>query len=148
VTSKRTDSDSTDGTNRSQSSFARDDRAIEGLPIRLVIALVVGVAALAIMLNMLGGIGSVGDTEVTVKIADADQVIDADATGSDAKVDVYAMDENGNNVSDATIVATADSAQQTAFSTNRPAMTTTQSSTSTARRAFERIRTWERSSSR
>ncbi|MFB1065530.1 hypothetical protein [Natrinema sp. H-ect4] len=111
MTSKRTDSDSTDGTNRSQSSFARDDRAIEGLPIRLVIALVVGVAALAIMLNMLGGIGSVGDTEVTVKIADADQVIDADATGSDAKVDVYAMDENGNNVSDATIVATADSAQ-------------------------------------
>lgn len=111
MSSNRTDSDSSDGPNRSMSSFARDDRAIEGLPIRLVIALVVGVAALAIMLNMLGGIGSVGDTEVTVKIADDDQVIEADATGRDAKVDVYAIDENGNNVSDATIVATADSAQ-------------------------------------
>jgi len=135
-------------TGRSRRSLETIARSKDSL-IRLVIALVVGVAALAIMLNMLGGIGSVGDTEVTVKIADADQVIDADATGSDAKVDVYAMDENGNNVSDATIVATADSAQlETAFSTNRPAMTTTQSSTSTARRAFERIRTWERSSSR
>ncbi|OAQ54546.1 hypothetical protein HTG_03045 [Natrinema mahii] len=111
MSSNRTDSDSRDGLHRSASSFARDDRAIEGLPIRLVIALVVGVAALAIMLNMLGGIGSVGDTEVTVKIADDDQVIEADATGSDATVDVYAIDENGNNVSDATIVATADSAQ-------------------------------------
>jgi len=36
-------------------------------------------------------------------------VIDAD--DDTATVDVYAMDENGNNVSDATIVATADSAQ-------------------------------------
>ncbi|MGQ3410650.1 hypothetical protein [Natrinema versiforme] len=110
MTSKRTDSDSTDRRDGSR-SFARDDRAIEGLPIRLVIALVVGVAALAIMLNMLGGIGSVGDTEVTVKIADDDQVIEADATGSSAEVNAYAIDENGNNVSDATIVATADSAQ-------------------------------------
>ncbi|WP_222918259.1 hypothetical protein [Natrinema sp. SYSU A 869] len=108
MASKRADSDSTDETYRSR-SFARDDRAIEGLPIRLVIALVVGVAALAIMLNMLGGIGAVGDTEVTVKIADDDQVIDSD--NNDATVDVYAMDENGNNVTGATIVATADSAQ-------------------------------------
>ncbi len=29
----------------------RDDRAIEGLPIRLVIALVVGVASLSVMMN-------------------------------------------------------------------------------------------------
>jgi hypothetical protein len=33
-------------------AFGRDRRAIEGLPIRLVIALVVGVASLSVMLNM------------------------------------------------------------------------------------------------
>ncbi len=33
--------------------FRSDDRAIEGLPIRLVIALVVGVASLSVMMNMI-----------------------------------------------------------------------------------------------
>lgn len=33
--------------------FRRDDRAIEGLPIRLVVGVVVGVAALGIMLNII-----------------------------------------------------------------------------------------------
>ncbi|MFA9428299.1 hypothetical protein [Natronorubrum sp. A-ect3] len=93
---------------RSRSSFARDDRAIEGLPIRLVIALVVGVAALALMLNMLGGIGDVGDTEVTVEIHDNDQIIDP--TGTE-QVTVSVIDENGNEVQDATVIATAGSAQ-------------------------------------
>ena len=101
-------SDRSDRSNRSRSSFARDDRAIEGLPIRLVIALVVGVAALALMLNMLGGIGDVGDTEVTVEIEDEDQIIDPD---SDTEVTISVIDENGNDVEDATVVATAGSAQ-------------------------------------
>ncbi|ELY50695.1 DUF7382 domain-containing protein [Natronorubrum bangense] len=93
---------------RSRSSFARDDRAIEGLPIRLVIALVVGVAALALMLNMLGGIGDVGDTEVTVEIHDNGQIIDPSGT---ERVTVSVIDENGNEVQDATVIATAGSAQ-------------------------------------
>ena len=33
--------------------FSRDERAIEGLPVRLVIALVVGVASLSVMMNTL-----------------------------------------------------------------------------------------------
>jgi len=90
-------------------SFADDDRAIEGLPIRLVIALVVGVAALALMLNMLGTIGEVGDTEVTIDIPESDeQIIEPD---SDVVVNVDVIDENGNDVHDATVIATAGSAQ-------------------------------------
>ncbi|MEF8777657.1 MAG: carboxypeptidase regulatory-like domain-containing protein, partial [Natronomonas sp.] len=33
-----------------------DTRGIEGLPVRLVIALVVGVASLSVMMNMISGI--------------------------------------------------------------------------------------------
>ena len=96
-------------TSHSRRSLARDNRAIEGLPIRLVIALVVGVAALALMLNMLGGIGDVGDTEVSVEIED--ELVEADATGSDGEVTVSVIDENGNNVENARVIATAGSAQ-------------------------------------
>ena len=99
-----------DRRNRSRFSFLEDDRAIEGLPIRLVIALVVGVAALALMLNMLGEIGDVGDTEVSVEIEEGD-LIEADANGTDGEVVVSVIDENGNNVEDAKVIATAGSAQ-------------------------------------
>lgn len=102
-------SDPPDRLNRLPSSFARDDRAIEGLPIRLVIALVVGVAALALMLNMLGTIGSVGDTEVTVDIPDSnDQMIEKE---HDDDVEIHVIDENGGTVEDATVIVTAGSAQ-------------------------------------
>ncbi|MFC7196258.1 hypothetical protein ACFQL4_19210 [Halosimplex aquaticum] len=40
---------------RRTTTLSQDERAIEGLPIRLVIALVVGVASLAIMMQMIGG---------------------------------------------------------------------------------------------
>ena len=99
-----------DRTHRSRDSFLEDDRAIEGLPIRLVIALVVGVAALALMLNMLGGIGDVGDTEVTVQIED-DELIEKDVNGTASEVKVSVIDENGNNVENAKVIATAGSAQ-------------------------------------
>lgn len=108
--SNRPPSERSDTETRARSSFARDERAIEGLPIRLVIALVVGVAALALMLNMLGGIGDVGDTEVTVEVED-DELIEADETGTGGEVLVSVIDENGNNVEDATVIATAGSAQ-------------------------------------
>ncbi|MDQ2052731.1 hypothetical protein RBH26_20005 [Natronolimnohabitans sp. A-GB9] len=108
--STRSTAGDVDRKHRSQNSFIRDDRAIEGLPIRLVIALVVGVAALALMLNMLGGIGDVGDTEVTVEIED-DELIEADEDGEAGEVKVSVIDENGNNVENATVIATAASAQ-------------------------------------
>lgn len=110
MASKRTIAADSSTESRSRVSFIRDDRAIEGLPIRLVIALVVGVAALALMLNMLGGIGDVGDTEVTIQIED-DELIQADQGGVDGEVLVSVIDENGNNVEDATVIATAGSAQ-------------------------------------
>ena len=40
-----------------------------------------------------------------------DELIEAGATGADGAVKVEVIDENGNNVPDATVVATADSAQ-------------------------------------
>ena len=36
--------------------FGDDTRGIEGLPVRLVIALVVGVASLSVMMNMISGL--------------------------------------------------------------------------------------------
>jgi len=94
MASKRTIAVDSSTESRSRVSFIRDDRAIEGLPIRLVIALVVGVAALALMLNMLGGIGDVGDTEVTVRIDDG-ELIEADQGGVDGEVVVSSSTRAG-----------------------------------------------------
>ena len=44
--------------------FRDDERAIEGLPVRLVIALVVGVASLSVMMSMLSGISGLAVTEI------------------------------------------------------------------------------------
>lgn len=44
----------------------RDDRAIEGLPIRLVIALVVGVASLSVMMVFISGLDTMTVTELDV----------------------------------------------------------------------------------
>ena len=54
---------------------------------------------------------SVSDTEVTVKIAEDDQLVDADASGEGAEVVVSVVDENGEIVPDATVIATGGSAQ-------------------------------------
>ncbi|WP_081655465.1 DUF7382 domain-containing protein [Halopiger goleimassiliensis] len=81
-------------------SFLEDDRAIEGLPIRLVIALVIGVASLGIMLQILGGVDTFeGDTEVDVRFNDSSIGPDED------DVSVYVIDEDGNEVEDAVVVA-------------------------------------------
>jgi hypothetical protein len=52
------------------SDFSGDERAIEGLPIRLVIAVTVGVAAMGIMMGMLDGFDDFGTDEVTVTASD------------------------------------------------------------------------------
>ena len=96
------------GSRRPTRSLAADDRAIEGLPIRLVIALIVGVVSLGIMLQILGGVGTFeSNTEVDVEFDD-----DALELGTgDANVTVSVVDEDGNEVTDATVIATAGSAR-------------------------------------
>ncbi|SFL22631.1 hypothetical protein SAMN04487950_2909 [Halogranum rubrum] len=88
---------------RSQ-GFHTDERAIEGLPIRLVIALVVGVASLSVMMNMLGGLQGLSVTELDARpspevVTPGDQTIDLTVVGSD-----------GDPVSDATVVVTGGTA--------------------------------------
>jgi hypothetical protein len=78
--------------------FTEDERGIEGLPIRLIIAVVVGVAALSIMMSMLGGIDDMfGQTEATVELDNA--VVDEGNT-----VELAAITEEGEAINDATII--------------------------------------------
>jgi hypothetical protein len=90
---------------RTFEQFRSDDRAIEGLPIRLVIAIVVGVASLSVMMSMLGGIGSLGTTELDADPAEA--VIEPGGQ----TVTVTVVDESGDPIEGATVVMTGGSAQ-------------------------------------
>lgn len=87
-----------------------DERAIEGLPIRLVIALVVGVAALALMMGMLGGIGQFNKTELDVHAVEQGSTLDSpgDPTVpvSGGSVDLIVTDENGDAVNDVQLIVT------------------------------------------
>jgi len=83
----------------------RDDRAIEGLPIRLVVALVVGIACLAVMMNVIGGLNTFESAELDTD--PAPEVI----TEGNATVEVAVLDPSGDPVQNATVVATGDSAQ-------------------------------------
>lgn len=79
-------------------TFHADRRAIEGLPIRLVIALVVGVASLSVMMNMLGGLQGLSVTELDVRpspevVTPGEQTIEMTVVGAD-----------GTPVSDATVI--------------------------------------------
>ena len=78
--------------------FTEDERGIEGLPIRLIIAVVVGVAALSIMMSMLGGIDDTfGQTEATAELGNA--VVDEGNS-----VEIAAITEEGEAINDATII--------------------------------------------
>ncbi|MUV59424.1 carboxypeptidase regulatory-like domain-containing protein [Halobacterium sp. CBA1126] len=78
--------------------FARDERAIEGLPVRLVVAFVVGVAVLSVMLSMVSGVD-------TLAVSELDASPDPDVvTPGDQSVDVTAVDADGDPVAGATIV--------------------------------------------
>jgi len=76
-----------------------DERAIEGLPIRLVIALVVGVASLSVMMNTLAGVQTLGVTELDVQ--PTPEVVGQEET--DLSVAVVGPD--GERVAEATVVA-------------------------------------------
>jgi hypothetical protein len=82
-----------------------DERAIEGLPIRLVIALVVGVASLAVMMNTIQGLGALGVSELDVQ--PTPEVVEP---GSQ-QVNVTVVDSSGDAVANATVVAKSGSAR-------------------------------------
>jgi len=80
--------------------FRRDERAIEGLPIRLVIALVVGVASLSVMMSTIQGLGSLGVSELDARpTPDVIEPVPRD-------IDVTVVDASGDPVTNATVVAT------------------------------------------
>ena len=91
---------------RSTSALLRDERAIEGLPVRLVIALVVGVASLSVMMGMISGIDGLETSELDAQ-PDPD-VVDADSFHGTLVVTV--VDDTGQPVSDATVVLQPDTA--------------------------------------
>jgi hypothetical protein len=86
-------------------SLRRDERAIEGLPIRLVIALVVGVACMGVMMNTISGLGSLGVSEL-----DAQPEPDVVGPG-EAEVRVAVVDAEGSPVRNATVVARGEGAR-------------------------------------
>lgn len=87
---------------RNTRKFLTDERAIEGLPIRLVIALVVGVAALGIMMSVLGDVGDFGDEEVTVQFDD-------ELVTAGSSVNVSVVTEDGEPVEEAEVLVTSGS---------------------------------------
>ncbi|MFC6836667.1 DUF7382 domain-containing protein [Halomarina ordinaria] len=93
--------------------FRDDDRAIEGLPIRLVVALVVGVATLSIMMNMLSGVNGLAVTEL-----DTEPRPEVVSPGP-SDVDVRVVTADGEPVADATVVARAGSASLDGVETAR-----------------------------
>ncbi|WP_136716618.1 DUF7382 domain-containing protein [Halorientalis salina] len=79
--------------------FSRDERAIEGLPVRLVIALVVGVASLSVMMNTISGLSTLGVSELDVQ--PEPEVIEP----GQRSVTVRVVDADGEPVTNATVVA-------------------------------------------
>lgn len=83
----------------------RDERAIEGLPIRLVIAVVVGIAALSVMMSTISGLGSLGVDEIDVQpTPDVIEQGDTDLT-------VAVVDHQGKPVANATVIARSGTAR-------------------------------------
>jgi hypothetical protein len=78
--------------------FRRDERAIEGLPVRLVVALVVGVASLSLMLNMLTGVEGLAVAELDVR-PEQDVVSPGEQT-----LELLVVDPDGDPVPGATVV--------------------------------------------
>jgi hypothetical protein len=97
--------DPDDGLHATVSRLLDDERAIEGLPIRLVIALVVGVASLGVMMQMLSGVSGLAATELDTQPAPE---VTAPGAGS---VDVRVVTPEGRPVAGATVVAKAGTAR-------------------------------------
>lgn len=82
-----------------------DERAIEGLPIRLVIALIVGIASLSLMMGMIDGLGGLGVTELDVR--PEPEVI---GPGGES-IDVTVLGSEGETVESAVVRAKSGTAQ-------------------------------------
>ena len=96
-----------------QTRFRDDERGIEGLPVRLVVALVVGVASLSVMMGMLSSISGLAVTELDVR--PQPEVVEP---GTHA-VEVAVVDPDGQGVADATVVARGGSARLDGVATAR-----------------------------
>jgi hypothetical protein len=94
-------------------ALAADERAIEGLPIRLVIALVVGVASLGVMMNTLAGIQTLGVTELDVQ--PEPEVIHE----GENEISVAVVAPEGDQVADATVVVKSGTARLDSVTTAR-----------------------------
>lgn len=86
----------------SDRSFTEDERAIEGLPIRLVIALVVGMAALTLMMGVLDTFSFGADQEVDVQFDDA--VVDDGGSATITVVD----ESTGEPIPEADVIVRGD----------------------------------------
>jgi len=86
-------------------TLRRDERAIEGLPIRLVIALVVGVASLGVMMTVIDDIDALGTTELDTR--PEPEIV---GTG-ETSVTVAVVDPDGAPIADATVVAESGTAR-------------------------------------
>lgn len=98
------ETEATDPMRRFQRLFD-DRRGIEGLPVRLVIALVVGVASLSVMMSMISGISGLAVTELDVR--PTPEV----TTPGNGSVSVTVVDPDGSRVANATVVARGGSAR-------------------------------------
>ncbi|MFC6864313.1 carboxypeptidase regulatory-like domain-containing protein [Halomicroarcula sp. GCM10025817] len=93
----------------------RDDRAIEGLPIRLVIALVVGVACLSVMMSTISGMETLQVTEVDVE--PEPEVMAPPSAQENVTVSVTVVDPDGGAVAGATVVAKSGTASLSGVAT-------------------------------
>lgn len=97
---------------KSLQKLFEDERGIEGMPIRLVIALVVGMATLAIMMQMLGTLSPPEQTEVDVVLSGSDVVgTDSTNSGTDYNTTIQVVDDNGQVVPNARVLISPDTAQ-------------------------------------
>jgi hypothetical protein len=90
---------------RLEALFA-DERAIEGLPVRLVVAFVVGVASLSVMLSMVSGLGGLATSELGAQLGQGDEVI----SPNEQSLEVTVVDTEGRPVPGATVLVKPDTA--------------------------------------
>ena len=90
-----------------------DERAIEGLPVRLVVSLVVGAACLSVMLNLVNGVGGLAASELDVR--PTPEVVEPGAQELTLRV----VDAEGDPVSGATVVVKGGTASLDGVTTAR-----------------------------
>ena len=113
VTDRSSDRRGVDHLGDRAAEFVRDERAIEGLPIRLVVSLVVGAACLSVMLNMINGVGTLAVSELDVR--PSPEVVEPGARD----LTVTVVDADGNPVAGATVVVKSGTADLDGVATAR-----------------------------